>query len=75
MREPRADAGQTEVLASSRMSSVVQARTHIEAGSTWITALDLSNRIHPSTDNGQTAMAALQACNWQAVINLLSTKG
>lgn len=74
VREPRADAGQTPVLASSRMSSVVQ-RTHIEAGSTWITALDLSNRIHPSIDNGQTVMAVLQACSWQAVINLLSTKG
>lgn len=37
--------------------------------------LDRPGRIHPSTDNGQTVMAVLQACSWQAVINLLSTKG
>lgn len=79
MRGSRADAGQTEVLAvsrlaSSRMSSAVQ-HTRIQAGSTWIAALDLSSRIQPSLDDGQTVVSASQACSWQVVINLLSTKG
>lgn len=79
MRESRADAVRTGVLAVSRLASSrmlwALQHIHIQAGPALITASDPSNRIQPSVDGEQTVMTALQACSWQLVINLLSTKG